>query len=245
MSRGADVVRTTLRGLGQTLITVGVVLLLFCVYELKVTNLVTAREQAELSRDLRESWAAPQGPPAPATGTAAGRPSPAPAPSTTPTSVPIGEGLAVLRIPRLGDWNDDPPVVVEGVGVPDLKKGPGHMPGTALPGEVGNVVLSGHRTTYGAPFSRLDELRPGDALVVETRDSWFTYRVTGTEIVRPTAVEVAYPVPGERGATPTKRLLTLTTCHPEYSARQRLIVSAELAATDAKSAGAPAALQET
>ncbi len=243
---GADVVRTTLRGLGQTLITVGLVLLLFCIYELKITNLVTAREQAELSRDLRESWAAePQAPPAPGTGTAAGRPSPAPAPSATPTSVPIGAGLAVLRIPRLGDWNDDPPVVVEGVGVPDLKKGPGHMPGTALPGEVGNVVLSGHRTTYGAPFSRLDELRPGDALVVETRDAWFTYRVTGTEIVRPTAVEVAYPVPGERGATPTRRLLTLTTCHPEYSARQRLIVSAELAATDAKSAGAPAALQET
>jgi sortase A len=86
----------------------------------------------------------------------------------------------VLRIPRLGDWNDRPPVVVEGVSTSDLKKGPGHIPGTALPGELGNVVLSGHRTTYGAPFERFDELRPGDAVVVETRDTWFTYTVTGT-----------------------------------------------------------------
>jgi sortase A len=154
-----------------------------------------------------------------------------------------GEGLAVLRVPRLGDWNDEPPVVVEGVSVADLKRGPGHMPGTALPGEVGNVVLSGHRTTYGAPFQRLDELDPGDAVVLETRDSWFTYTVTGARIVAPTAVEVAYPVPGDRGATPTERLLTLTTCHPEYSARERLVVSAQLAAADPKSGEPPAALR--
>ena len=64
--------------------------------------------------------------------------------------------------------------------------------------------------------------------VVETRDAWFTYTVTDSEIVAPSAVEVAYPVPGQAGATPTRRLMTLTTCHPRYSARQRLIVSAEL-----------------
>ena len=138
----------------------------------------------------------------------------------------------MLRIPRLGDWNDDPPVVVEGVSRPRPEEGPRPHPGTALAGELGNHVVSGHRTTYGAPFNRLDELEPGDAVVVETRDTWFTYRVTGTQVVQPTAVEVTFPVPGDRDATPTKRLLTLTTCNPKYSARQRLIVSAELDADD-------------
>ncbi len=251
MSRGGDAVRTVLRGAGQTLITFGVVLLLFCVYELKVTNLVTARAQEQLADDLQAQWSTPVAAPSPVptpTGIAAAPappppapPSPAP-PSPAPVAVELGSGIAVLRIPRLGDWNDRPPVVVEGVTTADLKKGPGHIPGTALPGEVGNVVLSGHRTTYGAPFERFGELQPGDAVVLETRDTWFTYTVTGTQIVRPSAVEVTYPVPGDRGATPTERLLTMTTCHPRFSARQRMVVSAELTATDAKSSGTPAAL---
>lgn len=245
MSRRGDVARTVLRGTGQTLITLGVVLLLFCVYELKVTNLVTARAQEQLADDLRAQWDAPVAAPAPTPTAGPALAGPPPTAAPTPPPVPpveLGSGIAVLRIPRLGAWNDRPPVVVEGVSTTDLKKGPGHIPGTALPGEVGNVVLSGHRTTYGAPFERFDELQPGDAVVVETRDSWFTYVVTGTRIVRPSATEVTYPVPGERRATPTERLLTMTTCHPRFSARQRMVVSAELTATDAKSSGTPAAL---
>ena len=247
MSRTGDLVRTGLRGLGQTLITVGMVLLLFCVYELKVTNLVTDREQSRLADDLAATWAEPR----PVEPELAGEPvqpgSPADpadpaAPAVRKVSAAQGTGFAVLRIPRLGKWNDRPPVVVEGVDVEDLKKGPGHIPGTALPGEVGNVVLSGHRTTYGAPFNRFDELRPGDAVVLETRDMWFTYEVTGSTIVAPTASEVTLPVPGKPTATPTRRLLTLTTCNPKYSARTRLIVLAELTAADPKSAGPPAAL---
>ena len=187
MSCGADLVRTVLRGTGQTLITVGVVLLLFCVYELKVTNLVTALwAQEQLADDLREQWDAPIARFKPVADTGpderCGGPSAAdrgPDEVVVPP-VELGSGIAVLRIPRLGDWNDRPPVVVEGVSTSDLKKGPGHIPGTALPGEVGNVVLSGHRTTYGAPFERFDELQPGDAVVVETRDTWFTYTVRGT-----------------------------------------------------------------
>ena len=242
MSRRGDVVRTALRGTGQLLMTVGVVVLLFCVYELKITNLVTEREQDRLGDDLRRAWAVPVSTPAAPVPSA----SAAPAPSTAPPAPPVrrGQGLAVLRIPRLGAWNDDPPVVVEGVGVADLKKGPGHMPDTALPGEVGNVVVSGHRTTYGAPFERFDELRPGDAVVVETRDTWFTYTVRGARIVAPSAVEVTLPVPGDAAAEPTRRLLTLTTCHPKYSARKRLVVSAEMTASKPKNAGLPDALQE-
>ena len=224
-----DAVRLALRGVGQTLITLGVVVLLFCVYELKVTNLYTAREQDALTEQLEEAWAAP--PPQPATRGA------------VPVAASLGQGLAVLRIPRLG--RDYAQVVLEGVSVADLKRGPGHYPGTALPGQVGNVVVSGHRTTYGAPFKELDLLQPGDAVVVETRDTWFTYRTSGTTIVAPTAVEVTYPVPGRPDARPTQRLLTLTTCHPEYSARERMIVRAELESALRKGPGVvPPALQE-
>ncbi|MDP9100857.1 MAG: class E sortase [Actinomycetota bacterium] len=198
--------RTFLRGVGQTLITAGVVILLFCVYELEITGIYTHREQARLHRELIQQWAAP------------------PPPGNRHAGLPLGSGIAVIHIPALGA--DYQKVVVEGVAVEDLKRGPGHYPGTALPGQVGNMVISGHRTTYGAPFNQVDRLRPGDAIVLETRDTYFTYRVTGLQVVTPTSIEVTYPVPFHRGALPTQRLLTLTTCNPKYSAAQRLIVHA-------------------
>lgn len=236
MSRGAELVRTGLRGVGQTLITLGVIVLLFVVYELQVTGVVAARAQDRLGDELERSWAeVPREPVAPPV---VGEPV---APPTV--EVPdLGGAFARLHVPALDGY--EPKSVVEGVSVEDLKQGgPGHIPGTALPGEVGNVVLSGHRTTYGAPFNRWDELQPGDLVVLETRDGWFTYRITGSQIVLPNAIEVTFPVPGDRDATPTRRLLTMTTCNPEYSARERLIVSAELTETTAKTDGLPAALQ--
>jgi sortase A len=105
------------------------------------------------------------------------------------------------------------------------------------------VVVSGHRTTYGAPFQRLDELTDGSMIVLETRTGWFTYTVQRKQIVAPTATEVTLPVPGDPTAKPVKRLLTLTTCHPKYSAKQRLIVTAELTAASKKSDGLPDALK--
>ena len=228
----SDAFRTLLRGLGQTLMTLGVVVLLFCVYEVKVTGLVTAREQGQLADDLEQRWAEPVQRP--------GSGSPATAPETVPVALDLGQAFARLHVPALEDY--DPWVVVEGTSVEALKKGPGHIPGTALPGDLGNVVLSGHRTTYGAPFERFGELAPGDEVVLETRDGWFTYTVRGSEIVAPTAVEVTYAVPGDPDARPTERLLTLTTCHPKYSARSRLVVRAVLTAATARSAGPPAAL---
>ena len=227
----SDAVRTALRGLGQTLMTLGVIVLLFCVYELKVTGLVTAREQDRLGDDLRASWADPVPRP----------PGAAPTPELVPVSSDLGEGIAVLHVPALADY--DPWVVVEGTSVADLKAGPGHIPGTAMPGEVGHVVLSGHRTTYGAPFERFGDLQEGGLVVLETRDQWLTYTVTGSEIVAPTAIEVTFPVPRDEGAVPTERLLTLTTCHPKYSAQQRLIISATLTEERAKADGPPTELE--
>ena len=234
----ADAVRTGLRGLGQTLITLGVVVLLFCFYELQVTNVVAARSQDRLGDQLERSWAAPP----PTVPTAATSPA-VPAVPAVPAPKPLpGNALARIYAPSLPGY--EPRVVVEGVSVEDLKKGgPGHIPDTALPGDVGNVVLSGHRTTYGAPFNRWDELAAGAEVVVETRDGWFTYTVTGSQIVSPTAVEVTLPVPGKPTATPTERLLTMTTCNPKYSAKERLIVSAKLTAASRKSDGLPAALR--
>lgn len=212
---------TFLRGLGQTLITMGVVILLFVAYELWFTGIETSREQDRLTTAIEEDWGHGLG--AYTSQEDLLRP------------IPIGSGVAVIRVPRFGrDWAK---VIVEGVDLRDLRKGPGHYPGTALPGQTGNFVVSGHRTTYGAPFNRVDELRPGDAIVVETRDSWYTYRVTSTEIVRPTAVEVTLPVPKQRDVKPTKPLITLTSCHPKYSARQRFIVYGELGEKLAKSPG--------
>ncbi len=88
-----------------------------------------------------------------------------------------------------------------------------------MPGEVGNFSVAGHRNV--ATFWALDQLQEGDPIVVETRDTWYVYQVTQEHIVRPTQVEVVAPVPNYPGATPTKRMLTLTTCHPKMDNYQR------------------------
>jgi len=210
MTRG-DRIRWVLRGIGQLYITAGVLVLLFCVYELSFTSAYASQQQEKLGKALTEEWSSPTPPP---------RQGP-----TLPSSS-LGKAFARIYFPTLG--KDEIHVVVEGVGKEDLKKGPGHYPGTDLPGQLGNVVISGHRTTYGAPFNEIGELRSKDAIVVETRTAYFTYRVEKTFIVKPTAVGVTFHVPDQPGAVPTRRLLTLTTCHPKYSAKQRLIVRAVL-----------------
>jgi sortase A len=90
------------------------------------------------------------------------------------------------------------------------------------------MVVSGHRTTYGHPFNRLAEMRTGDIVSLQVRTVTYRYRVIRTQIVDPSDTAVILPVPGDFGARPTQRLLTMTTCNPEYSAAQRLIVTAEL-----------------
>jgi sortase A len=219
-----NAVRTAMRGIGQTLITFGVVILLFCAYELWFTNLYTNREQRQLRHSLGDVL------------------SDQPPPLGTPEFPPLlnGHGIAVLRIPRLGQGYLK--VIVQGTSVADLKKGPGHWTNSVLPGQVGNFVVSGHRTTYGAPFNRLDEVKPGDAVVIETRTTWYVYRETSERKVSPNDIAVSYPVPDHLGQKPTQRLLTFTTCNPKYSASQRLILFATLELAQPKSAGPPAAL---
>ncbi len=121
-----------------------------------------------------------------------------------------------LEIPKIGV--DE--IVVSGVGVDQLKLGPGHFPETPYPGEPGNAAIAGHRTTYGAPFFALDELVAGDEIITTTALGRYVYRVSEITIVSPSDIGVLAPTDDSR--------LTLTSCHPRYSARERLIVSALL-----------------
>ncbi len=129
-----------------------------------------------------------------------------------------GEPFAAIRIPLIGVEQ----VIYAGIDRETLQLGPGHFPGTALPGQPGNAVLSGHRTTYGRPFFDLDLLQPGDTIDVETAVGIHTYTVRESLVVTPFDVWVAEPKDGA--------WLTITTCHPRFSARERLVVFAELTA---------------
>ncbi|MEV0160196.1 class E sortase [Nonomuraea fuscirosea] len=197
----ADRMRAMLRAVGEMCITAGLILMLFCAYLLWGTGAYTESQQLLLQRQLAAKKAGPPRPEQP---------------------VRPGQAVALLRIPKLG--RDYQYAVVEGVGADQLRKGPGHYPDTAMPGQVGNFVLSGHRTTYAAPFNEIDELERDDEIVVETREARHTYRVTSQDIVRPDEVDVLAPVPGKPDIRPIRAFITLSTCHPEYSAAERLIV---------------------
>ncbi len=239
-----------LTAVGRTFITIGVLMLLFVAYQLWGTGILTAQAQSGLRSDFQEllslaregdlvQQAAPLPTPTPAPDVAV------PAPTTDPAVVaaeeaarqaavaklaallwqPPGEVVARLRIPAIGVDEQ----VVEGVGTNELRKGPGHYGSTPLPGMAGNASIAGHRTTWGAPFNRINELRPGDEISVETLQGLFTYRVleqdsgNGFFVVPPNRVDVL-----DQDFAETPNRLTLTACHPKYTARQRIIVVAEL-----------------
>jgi sortase A len=127
-----------------------------------------------------------------------------------------GQAIGRIVIPRIGASYD----VVQGTDTASLRKGPGHYPQTALPGLGRTVAIAGHRTTYLAPFRRVNELRPGDSIVLKMPYATFTYAVQKLQVVLPTAVWVTDDVGYER--------LVLSACHPLYSASHRIIVFARL-----------------
>jgi sortase A len=235
-----DKVRFVLRGIGQTLITLGLVVLLFVVYEVWVTNIFAHREQTKIAKALIKEWQ---------------KDNQLALPGDRVQTVPVGSGVGVLYIPRLG--RDFHFTIVQGGVVPDdteLEKGPAHYKNTAMPGQVGNFAVAGHRVGKGEPFLNLDKLRSGDAVIVETRQYWYVYRVLGTpagrnpqavqadvttdgkyalpgrEIVDPSAGRVLWPVPDHEGVPPSEALMTMTTCHPKFTASHRMIVYSQLVA---------------
>ncbi|QCB92197.1 class E sortase [Cellulomonas shaoxiangyii] len=240
--RGRAVAYGVVGVLGELLITLGVLLLGFLVWQLWWTDVEGDRDQAEIVRELdyEAPPVAPAGDDAPLV--AVPRRDEPPPPAVEPAHA---ETIATLQVPR---WVGEPerpisqgtdrPTVLDVLGI-------GHYPGTAMPGGLGNFALAGHRVTYGKPFNRIEELQTGDALVVRTADTWYVYRVTGSEVVLPKDVRVIAPVPNEPGVEPTERYITLTTCHPMYSARERFVVHGVLDYWAPVSSGTPAELLGT
>lgn len=205
--------------LGEVLITVGVLFLLLVAYELWWTN-VEADQAITAQRDeIRDEWRDP---------------------ITTPTSAPIpAEAFGLMYIPRLRSDVWAMPLI-EGVTKPDLAKGIGHFPESAMPGELGNAAFAGHRATHGEPLKNVDKLQSGDLVYIETADSWYTYRLTNDGIVLPTDVWVVDPVPGQPpGTVPTQKLLTLVTCNPRWGSTHRWVWWGELTDVREKGLGPP------
>lgn len=199
--------------LGELLITVGVLLLLFVAYQLMWTNVTAQRAADQIATDLQESWAIP------ATD---GSSDPGDSGDDPEARPEIGNAFALMYIPRLSDKVWGMPVL-ESVALSDLARGIGHYPTTQLPGEKGNFAVAAHRATNGEPFRDIDQLRVGDKVFVETQDSWFEYTLRRDQIVAPTDTWVIDPVPGDPGATPIDRLITLTTCNPRWGHTTRWV----------------------
>lgn len=141
-----------------------------------------------------------------------------------------GEAFGVITVPRFGVEYEMP--LLFATDTETLQHGVGHYEGTGPPCVVGNFALAGHRTTYGRPFHDIDRLQPGDEIVIETLYGSCVYEVDSHEIVDASAVHVIAPVPGRPGEVPTESWLTMTACHPKYSAAERYIVYARLVETN-------------
>jgi sortase A len=210
--------RTVLRTTGEVLVTVGLVILLFAAYEVWGRTAIINDHQKQLDQQISQDWASDD----PTVGAGAG---PAATPGPPPTAPPPGGAVGRLYIPRLHQkW-----VVVQGVALSDIEYAPGHYPDTAMPGQLGNFAMAGHRTP--AIFWNLDQVQVGDEIIVETQRSWYVYTTYQQQVVSPHAVEVVAPVPGRPGVAPTAANLTLTTCNPKWDNYQRLIVHAKLTGT--------------
>lgn len=220
-------------GIGQTMLSVGVVLALFVVWQLFVTSWQVQGATAAAVDSF--SQANPQ---EASDVTEVQRTDP-------PPEVPIpsvGQTFATLHVPR---WDSMVIPVMEGTSQAVLDTGyAGHYINTQGPGQMGNFVLAAHRRSYGNSFRRVEELVKDDPLIVETPQAWLVYQVTSTEVVLPSQGDVTYPVPhGDPNAVPTEQLMTLTTCHPEYSNTHRFIVYSKLSYWVPRGQGRPLALQ--
>ena len=213
--------------IGEIFITVGVLALLFVVYDLWWTNVVAQQAAAEQRTALEQQWAA----------------------DTTPRTKgpaelePIpGEAFALAYMPRLQDrvWGIP---VVEGVTDTDLAKGIGHVRASAMPGEIGNFVIAGHRATNGEPLAEIDRVEAGDTVVLRTRTDWYVYTLEMDRIVSPDSVWVMSPVPGEaRGTKPTEALITVITCNPRWASYERWVWWGVLTETRSVDEGPPSAI---
>jgi sortase A len=210
-----------LSGLGKALIVAGLLVLGFAGYQLWGTSLSESNAQADLTNSLASGSAVTATDGNVKVEQLAEELSAVDATTAPPTAPPpLGDPVGIITIPKIGLQR----VIVEGVAKAELKKGPGHYPGTPLPGQAGNSAIAGHRTTYGAPFNRIDELVPGDEIKVATPQGEFTYLVIPAPGQDSQAWYTVTPAQVEVLANMGDNRITLTACHPKYSAKQRIIV---------------------
>ena len=226
--------------LGRILLGAGVLIFLFVAYQLWGTGIAESHSQAVLRQRLEAQLHHVASHPTTTTTTeTSSSTTTTTASSDQPTVGPAiaapndGQPVGILSIKKIGLDK----VIVQGTSADDLRQGPGHYPGTPLPGEQGNAAIAGHRTTYGAPFYNLDALVPGNLIQITTVQGLFTYKVTGTTIVSPSDTAVV-----DNTSTPQ---LTLTTCNPRFSASTRLVVHALLTTAPAPTARPPKAAPRT
>ncbi len=232
--------------LGEVLVTVGVIVLLYVGWQLWFGDWIIGAQNDASAARLSQQWTPPgaQGAPAapsvtPTTAPHASGPAPAPVVLGQPGD---GQVFGVLMVPRFGP---DYAVRIAG-GVTRARTldpiGVGHYPGTQMPGGVGNVALAAHRLTHGGSFKNLETLRIGDAVVIQTKDGWYTYRFRNLEYVKPTAVQVLDPVPQLSTTADGARYLTMMTCAPIYSLAERAVAYSVFESFTPASAGPPASL---
>jgi sortase A len=206
-------------------LTAGVLILLYVAYVLWGTGIQTERAQDEMRERIETAWELPaqestEAPPDEA--------SPDETTAEADSRLEVDEVFAIIRVPRLGsDWEW---IVVDDVDLESLTRGPGHYSHSAMPGELGNLAIAGHRSGHGAPFHNLDRLQVGDTIEIERADGVWTYSVDqAPTVIDPSDVWVVDPVPGAAAeAEPSERRITLTTCHPRYGSSQRMFVSGVL-----------------
>ncbi len=223
--------RAVVHGVGELCITLGVLLLLFVAWQLWWTDVVAGRAQEQTTRQLEQTWK----PQARGADGAPAAPVADPGKGAALAQIPMGRAFALIRVPRFG--RDYVRPILQGTELSVLDEGVGHYDTSVGPGQVGNFAVAGHRVTYAKPFNQIAELRSGDAVVVETRTTYYVYRVVGHTIVTPDRVDVVAPVPERPGAKPTTAMMTMTACHPEFSARLRYIVYSALSQTIPKTGG--------
>ena len=231
--------------IGELLITAGVLVLLFLGWQVWWNSLVLAGQQTNAAASQSKQWldqASASPTPVPTPTKAPGTTKPDYGPPPVMTAPADYQAFAVLYVPRLGpQWKRliKQTVDVEQV-LNSYTAGVGHYKGTQMPGDVGNFAVAGHDSGWGNAFIDLSKLRLDDAIYVQTKDGWYTYRFRNFEYVQPTAVSVLYPVPRQQNAIPVDRVMTITTCNPPFHAGERLIAYNLFDGWQPLSAGPPA-----
>ena len=230
--------------IGEILVTVGVVTLLYVAWQLWIGDFLIGNEVKSVAQARSQEWAqaAPTAAPTPSATTGS---APTPAATVEPPALPEPEDAQIFGnvwVPRFGP--DFVFTLAGGVSTARTLNSPavGHYPDTAMPGQTGNFAVAGHRTTYGAPFAGVPGLHIGDAVVIETPEGWFTYRFRNLQYVVPTQVDVLLPVPQVSDVVATGKYITMTTCSPRYEQSERAVAYGVFESFTPRSAGQPASL---